>query len=149
MRTMFASSAFLALLCAAMPAPPADAPSVQLVERGQGFLLVHNLPTPQGYVDALTPWGQPDWARVRLNDGPWSEPVPFNALAGIQAATITFHFCVTYPLVAPYGGVVGIAGSEEYSVTVGGDDVSLEEALALLKAEVSALSAGGFLTQCN
>lgn len=127
--------------------PPQDAFHVTPIQRGKdGFLLIENLPTPIGLVDVLSPVGD-DWCVARLNDGPWSLPVPINALGGNQVpAVVSTTFCVSFPVVTPWGACVALTDPVEYTVTAGGEGVSLEEATNHVKAEIAAIN--GFHVPC-
>jgi len=143
----FASALFLSAMAFA---PASDEFSVTPMDwRGHGFLRIDNLPTQQGLVDVITPW-EHDWCVVRLDDGPWSTPIPINALGGNKLAVeVSVTFCVVFPIVAPYGSVVGVTQPVQYTVSAGepGDDDSLEDDVAKVKAAVAAI--GGFHVPCN
>jgi len=147
----YASAFLLAAFVSLAAAPPGtDEFAVTPMDwRGHGFLRIDNLPTQQGLVDVITPW-EHDWCVVRLDDGPWSLPIPINALGGNKLAVeVTVTFCVSFPLIAPYGSVVGYSQPVQYTVSAGepGDDDSLEADVAKVKAAVAAI--GGVHVPCN
>ena len=136
----------LTLALAAIPAPD-DAFAVKPIHRGPlDALGIDNLPTPQGLVDVVTPWGA-DWAIVRIGSGPWSSPVPINSLGTTQVpAVVSTTFCVSYPVTGPYGSVIGATEPQQFTVTAGGDGMSLEEAVSKVKAGIAAVN--GFHVPC-
>jgi hypothetical protein len=137
------------LFLAAIPAPPDEAFAVKSFLRGDhGYLRIDNMPTAHGMVDVVTPWDD-NWCVARLDDASWSTPIPLSALGGDKiSAEVSVTFCVSFPIVAPYGSVVGATEPVQYTVSAGapGDNQSLEDDVQEVKDLIAGI--GGFTVAC-